>query len=173
MRLDLHSINQGPLQSPEVATTVLNLVYPPSFPSLTASLPQRVTEAARSSCKGPGVLYPYPSSTAPLAATSDQTAANKPPSNPKFHTPGGQRRRPKGVNGHNTGSDLGRERPGRPTRGLENSKTSGKGATGVLGSASTQGSPQASHNPSPCVDFLTHKLEAGSGGEGESWTTCS
>lgn len=50
-------MNQGPLQSQslEVATPVLNLVCPRSFPSLAASQPRQATEAAQSNGEDPGV----------------------------------------------------------------------------------------------------------------------
>lgn len=77
------------------------------------------------------------------------------------------------MNGCNTRSDPGGERSGRPleevglTKGLANSKTSGKGAAGVPGLPRPMGRPQASHNLSECLDFLINKLRAESGGQRE------
>lgn len=77
------------------------------------------------------------------------------------------------MNGHNTRSDPGGERSRRPLeevdliKGLENGKTSRKGAAGVPGLPQSMGKPQASHNPSKCLDFLIKKLGAESVGQRE------
>lgn len=125
-----------------MAMAVLNLVCPPSFPSLAASQPQWATEAAQSlGAESPVSTSQLPPSCGPSQLLSPQPQARRqsissfPPL--KFHTPRSQKA--EGANGHKTRSDRGGtgqeghwKRQGR-SRQLENRGSNGKEAAVVRG----------------------------------------